>query len=389
MRIAGKIPKASGAFSPLKTLTFSGLFAIGCITAYYSLLHDLNNDPYILADWLINYEDGGFKRRGLSGSFLFLVQDISGLPLPYLVFAVQLMLYVVFLYSFYRLLKNKILTFSYFVLIWSPVTLLFWPNALMAIGRKEIILFALFSIYAHWLNKKQADTARTIFILIGLAVASLMHELMFFFIPYFVVLNFVHSSDKKFQIKPLHGLFLLSVLLPAILLALLGAEINGGHTFDILGERGVEMQGGIIAWNGDAREIIRDNANDYLLYLIPLSYGLLMFFIYIIRAPDARIKNLHFLLLFCLVYSIPLFVLAVDWGRWLFIHFTLMLVLLGSKLKDETPAGQDLYKESRLPFLMAPFLVLNFSFSMAMCNLGFALGTNITRKLTEIWLWLL
>uniref|UniRef100_A0AAU6WPZ0 Uncharacterized protein n=1 Tax=Chryseobacterium endophyticum TaxID=1854762 RepID=A0AAU6WPZ0_9FLAO len=51
------------------------IYFLIAITAVYTLAftyyYNFKDDGYILADWLINYQDGGFKRRGLSGSFFF------------------------------------------------------------------------------------------------------------------------------------------------------------------------------------------------------------------------------------------------------------------------------------------------------------------------------
>ena len=52
----------------------------------FTFLHNRKNDGYVLGDWLINYQDGGFKRRGLLGSLILLIHDSIGIKLEMIVF---------------------------------------------------------------------------------------------------------------------------------------------------------------------------------------------------------------------------------------------------------------------------------------------------------------
>ncbi|MEG2333179.1 hypothetical protein, partial [Chryseobacterium sp.] len=53
------------------------IIATAVFALVFTFIHNQKSDGYILGDWLINYQDGGFKRRGLSGSFFFLIQDFT------------------------------------------------------------------------------------------------------------------------------------------------------------------------------------------------------------------------------------------------------------------------------------------------------------------------
>ena len=66
----------------------------------FTFLHNRKNDGYVLGDWLINYQDGGFKRRGISGSLFFFLQDFSGLNLNILVFSFQFIVISLFFFFF-------------------------------------------------------------------------------------------------------------------------------------------------------------------------------------------------------------------------------------------------------------------------------------------------
>ena len=69
-----------------RNVAFAVLAVVYLYTVFFTYIHNRNSEGYILGDWLINYQDGGFKRRGLSGSFFFLLQDFTGLSLNVLVF---------------------------------------------------------------------------------------------------------------------------------------------------------------------------------------------------------------------------------------------------------------------------------------------------------------
>jgi hypothetical protein len=66
-----KIKKIAQNFN-IKIFIYFLVIITAIYTLAFTLAFNLKDDGYILADWLINYEDGGFKRRGLSGSFFLL-----------------------------------------------------------------------------------------------------------------------------------------------------------------------------------------------------------------------------------------------------------------------------------------------------------------------------
>src|SRR5690606_5491866 len=93
------------------------IYLLTAVTAVYTLIftyiYNFKDDGYILADWLINYEDGGFKRRGLSGSFFFLLQDLTGISLNYLVYSCQFIIISLFFWLYVKLIRYKITTLLY------------------------------------------------------------------------------------------------------------------------------------------------------------------------------------------------------------------------------------------------------------------------------------
>lgn len=338
------------------------LFFLICFYLYQSDLSDLPH-PYIMGDWLINYQDGGFKRRGLSGSFFFLLQDLTDIPLKYLVFFTQISFYLILFYNLASFLRTKILTWGYVLLLFSPFTLLFLANNGGAVGRKEVILLAIFSLAAHWVNKGSYNFNKKLFIMLNLFIASFFHELSLFFTPYFFLLesnlsfsNFIENLKKNFG-------YILTTLIPTLAILIFGVRINEGQSISILHERGIELQGGIfdprwsqISHNQLISEIVLNPAG-YFEYLISLTY-MFCFLIYYLRL--SKKMDLLFSIIVCFTFSIPMFIVALDWGRWLFIHFTLILIILSIKLENkESNSGNQTLSYRQISSLTYLFLIGN------------------------------
>lgn len=342
---------------------FSVFFILICYYLYQWNLPDSTPHAYIVGDWLINYQDGGFKRRGLSGSFFFLLQDLTDIPLKYLVFFTQMFFYLILLFNLARILRTKILNWGYVLLLFSPFTLLFLVNDRGGAGRKEVILLAIFSFAAYWVNKGSYHFNKKLFIMLILFVASFFHELALFFTPYFFLLesnlsfsNLIENLKKNFG-------YILATLIPTLAILIFGVRINEGQSISILHDRGIEIQGGIFdpRWSQiNFSQLISDivlKPLGYFEYSISFTY-MFCFLIYYLRI--SKKMDLLFSIFVCFLISIPLFVVALDWGRWLFIHFTMILILMSSQLANkESNAVKQTLSFSQISSLACFFMIGN------------------------------
>ena len=80
----------------LKLVIFLIFFILFLWIGFHLYVFDKQAHGFILGDWLVNYHDGGFKRRGLSGSLFFIIQDITGIKLILLIYGAQMALYFTF-----------------------------------------------------------------------------------------------------------------------------------------------------------------------------------------------------------------------------------------------------------------------------------------------------
>ncbi len=236
-----------------------------------------NIDGFILGDWLVNYQDGGFKRRGLSGSFFFLIQDISGLRLQFIVFWTQIVLYLIFFIAIVRILYKKTISFLFITIIISPLTFLFYFNDPTIVGRKELLLLNIFIYYIFLLSNKKLTKKKEYLIYSLIFIATFFHEIIIFYIPYFVLASYLFN--KKLELKK-YILIISSSLIPAIIIFLFGAKTNEGSSIQILADRGIDLAGkrSIFDFSNDIffhLEIYKNNPLTFSLYGAAFVFGLL------------------------------------------------------------------------------------------------------------------
>ena len=163
--------------------------------------------------------------------------------------------------------------------------------------------------------------------------------------------------------------YLLAVFMPAILIIAFGNNINEGNSLEILKQRGVIITNGIFFWNIDEREYILSQIRDYMLY--PISFLISFFHIKFYLKEEFRnwkIIGLYFLLAF--LFSLPLFVLAIDWGRWIYIHMMMIIITLSAMLNEESYKEEDpLYTKKNIFIFI--FIIFSLIYRVEMSGKGF------------------
>lgn len=311
------------------------LIAITAVyTLAFTLAFNLKDDGYILADWLINYEDGGFKRRGLSGSFFFILQDITGFSLNYIVYFFQFIIISLFFWCYTKLIRYKITDLLYLSLLLSSIGFVGLLNTVTYVGKKEFIVFLLFTYFVYLLDRGKLSKSKEYIFCFLLFISTLLHEVTLFYVPYFAIALYVKNG--KLEIRRYIKYFL-AVIIPAAAIVLFGKNVNEGMSLEILNSRGVHPTYGIFYWNIDERQYIKEHLNEYLLYFISLAIS--VFHIgYYLKYLNGR-KILYILLIGAFIFSFPLFYLAIDWGRWMYIHMMLMIILFAIMLRE----GDSIY----------------------------------------------
>lgn len=313
----------------VKIFIYFLIAATALFALVFTYLHNLNSDGYILGDWLINYQDGGFKRRGLSGSFFFLLQDITEIKLNLLVYFFQVIIISLFFFYYYQLIRYKETTFLYLSLLLSSIGFIGLFNCVDYVGKKEFIVFFLFAYFVNHLSRNSLTKYKEYGIAAGLLIAMFFHEITLFFIPYFLIALYLKSGtlETKRYLK-----FIFAVSIPAVLIFFLGKNINEGQSLTILENRGVVLTKGIFFWHINEWQYILDHFDEYKLYVISFLLSSLHLGYYL-KYQNQR-KAISILLCMAFLFSLPLFYLAIDWGRWMYIHMMMMIILFAMLLKD-------------------------------------------------------
>lgn len=355
------------SFFNIKIFIYVLIAATALFAITFTYLHNAKSDGYILGDWLINYQDGGFKRRGLSGSLFFLLQDISGLRLNLLVYFFQVMIISGFFYFYFKLIQYKEATFLYLSLLLSSIGFVGLFNCVDYVGKKEFIVFFLFAYFVYHLNKNSLSKSKEYCICGGLFIAMFFHEITLFFIPYFLIALYlkIGKVELKRYLK-----YILAVFVPAVFIALLGKNINEGQSLQILQERGVILTKGIFFWDINEREYIIEHFKEYRLYII--SFLISVFHIGFYLKYQTQRKATSILLIGAFLFSLPLFYLAIDWGRWMYIHMIFLIVLFAMQLKDSTDSTSSEVLKLNLKFYVTLFIIiLSLTYRVEMSGRGF------------------
>lgn len=343
------------------------IVATAVFALVFTFIHNKNSDGYILGDWLINYQDGGFKRRGLSGSFFFIIQDFTGLKLNLAVYFFQVIIICGFFYTYFKIIQRKQPDLLYLSLLLSSIGFTGIFNCVDYVGKKEFIVFFIFAVFINLLDQEKLDRSKEYLICFGLLIAMFFHEITLFFMPYFLIGLYLKSG--KFETKK-YIKYILVTLIPAILIFLLGKEINEGQSLEILKNRGVILTKGIFFWNFDERRYISDHFNDYRLYFLSFLISLLHVGFYL-KFQKAQ-KFLSILLIPAFLFSLPLFYLAIDWGRWLYIHMIFLIILftlmLPKRNYDEVAEGFSLNLKNGI---IVSFIIFSLMYRVEMSGRGF------------------
>ena len=338
-RISGGSPRAA-------TLASIVMFA-ALILTWILYLRPLRSGAeesagFRVGDWLVSYEFG-LVRRGLLGLPILSATTLLSKPPETIVLAIQVALYTLLFLLLFILARPKRLNVWFLVFLFSPAGLLFPLYEPMVMGRKDVLFFVAFALYACWMPRP--DRAWTWIVAFALGAATtLAHEMFFFFTPYFFVMRFFQtreSTGRRFA--PELSLFAGS-LLALVVVSTVGANMHGDAQCASLLRRGFEedLCNGIMRYPvttlGDS---IRETAAGvrarryYVAY--PIAAVLAALPLVPLFALTGRRLFRPFVLstLAALAFTLPMFVIALDWGRLLNIHVMAIAVVIAAFLLDD------------------------------------------------------
>ncbi len=305
-------------------------------------------DEWLLGEWLINYQ-GGFVRRGLLGEIILQMARWLAISPITLTIIVQTSVFALFLWFTFLLLRHTESSVITFTLLFSPAFLLFpllaWPH----VGVRKEVLFGL--ILALLLLALRASPRATALLagLIGAGalIVVLSHEMLVMFLPYLLIAAVCY--EQRFGRFSLH---LTISFIPAIMVALIIFLMPHASTVTVdaicaaLAPRAprdcahpTEQLGAITFLAKTTPEGIQftrsfTTAETTLVYLITgtLSVAPLIATIIGYRLwqlfPGRALAWVSGLWALSLAATVPLFIVAADYGRFINIHVTCSTLLM-------------------------------------------------------------
>ncbi|AZA81719.1 hypothetical protein C1637_03845 [Chryseobacterium lactis] len=290
-----------------------------------------HKNGWYLGEWLISYQDGGFKRRGLCGTFFIFLNEITGAQLEWIVFAFVSSIYTLLFFlliKFFTQKKNTLLTISLILLPAGMGMVLKDPTVA---AKKEIVIFLFYLIYCIYLESHKK--IRDIFITLFIIIAILNHEAAFFYIPFVSFTYFIRDkASSQVKIKKILLYHIIPAVVTMLILYKFGYSISSENSIQFLQNHGLNLVlKGIYGYDPhyNVLNFYQAHLYGYLTYLISLFFASLTFFIYY---KFNKIKISRKFLIIQAIFLLPLFYIAYDWGRWINIFFTLLtLFTLGEK----------------------------------------------------------
>lgn len=336
---------------------------------------------WAIGDWLINY-DTGPTRRGLAGAIIFYIGQTLEVQLNWLVFSIQVLALLGLIGLFLETVRTKALTFWYVVACCSPgFFLLFTYYDGMAVGRKEVLLFLTFMLWLRLCMNNQLSSVNVLLFSAVYFCLTLVHEAFFFYSPYFCVAAWV-MNRKAFQ--------KLTITIPIASFIAAALTFVYFKTVDpviscqqllVLGALPEVCVGVLRAGPQDALLLTKryfDQFDSFALLNLCSIFAIILLPVYLV-VRHSTVKNTKAPLwlisiagLIC--FSLPLFLFAIDWGRWISMHVTLsvlmLLLVLPKKAAQhqtmQTHAGNMLQAISLL-FAASCFLFFTLSYSLGHC----------------------
>jgi len=300
------------------------------------------HEGFNIGDWLINYQ-GGFVRRGLVGEFLFLLSRISGINPAILLICLQIFIFSMYFYFTYKVLQRRSSLLRYSILIFSPFIFTFAINSQAGGYRKEILYFAVLAFITYVQEVLPVSKFQKIFLwtLFLYPLVILTDELGVVILPLLLGIYWNRVRPSFSQVPIYLPLILLEN--SAVFLAVVFnhqvsvVQVNAIVTSLIHEGYDPKGSGAIYALSATTLKNTKDTIHSIFHAKYFLVYPLALLLCSLAYLPFGNeIKKIFRNKVLILGYAgsviilLPVFVIANDWGRWLYILLVefFMLILI-------------------------------------------------------------
>ena len=325
------------------------LIFVAAISTVYGFLNTRRGSGWAIGEWLTNYS-AGFIRRGLVGAVVLLLGHVSGIPLAWIAFGIQVVVYLIFLWCVYRLTEGLRWGWMVAAAVLDP------PNGF----KKEILLFAaLAAVICLLLFDRLRDWQMAVLLSALGIILVLSHEPLLFYLPYIFAAVAVHSGSTKRAVKV--------ALWPAILCSIAAVSVllhpgdramaekicsSVGGVLGTMEVHDANVCGGALLW----LEQPLAEAHRYVMAAVRLHhlfalYGLLavptllpaiaaLVMLYRRDAARREVKIIAVCSAIAFVSSLAVFYSGRDWGRWLQMHAVCLMLLVLMVSRGERRGAQ-------------------------------------------------
>ena len=314
---------------------------IACVTVPLTVYRALHPNGWTPGDWLVNYE-GGFVRRGLPGELLLQAAHALHLSPVLLGGFLPLGFYALLYFAIWQLYRRSSGDLWTFAALVSPATLAFPILDPVGAFRKELILLLAEAVLLLWISRRRApsDALLILYLTAVGTLAILSHEGLLPYLVYLLGALWIGLGDLRRVVKIAIVPLVATITTLMVVMRHRGSLAEERAICHSLGSAPSIVCSGSIAYLANGSDVARADvtrnihAYHYLLYyplvavlallpLIAMAYKL---------TRDRRLKRDVMIVigtsLVALLASLPLFVYAMDWGRWIYIHIVSSFLLL-------------------------------------------------------------
>jgi len=344
-------------------LSLLSLLVLGAILYLYfvrvnEIQWSFKDHGYITGDWLINYTNG-LVRRGLFGEIAMQTHRWFGNSPVEAVLASKYLVYAVLCIAIFLLALVKGIGLIEILFVISPWALMFDLNDPGGSGRKEILLFASFAVFVllQVFNKsppksvwKRWDFYYLLVVMISIAFT---HEGMIFFYPFFYLPFYLRRGFNKDDLT----VFCIPYMTSLLVFVMLFVTFKGDK------ETADAICNSLHPWgiNCEAINLLHGkHLNIHIGFIKSFAPLILLTFfpIYCYGVWTTSLSKSHLLLAMAilLLLTVPLYVIAIDWGRWIHISGILFFVSFLSLKKTSTSPKYSLVSMMLIVCLAVPYL---------------------------------
>lgn len=302
--------------------------------------------PFSYGDWIIHYKDM-FVRRGLIGQIVLILGGPANAPT--LVFGIKALAYVVFFGAVYAIFKPLLNNSIVVICLLAPMGLSFSVIDSWGAGRKEILLLAILAVQVFCLptakTKSGSSNLHFALLVASLSFAVLSHEALIFFSGFPLLVFYLQSRAQIGGASATRRLVLVMVWLIALVLvqvAFPGSQEQANRICAALGAQAPVKcaEFSAVSWlasNGRFAviEVLRVIAAGQLfVYAATAALSALPLYMLWISSQAATTtcinpSQIRDGLIAAIALTLPPYLVGVDWGRWQYITFCSVLLVLG------------------------------------------------------------